>query len=779
MKKPFFHLPKDVLSDALIALAAGTGCTLALASALSLTVSAAFVAGICAALVLILAALDCIPALRFVLWPLVLAALVMTVIRNMDQLPAIQAALTLFLNGQPLALAAYSRAAVFLFGLLFTGLAAALARSGYAFFPLALLCLVMLLTVSFLGVNAAPAALTLLLFALLLSARENFVPSLRVFPAALIVMACVLLLMPLAGQTNAKLAAFAEKTKRTIGDYLFFTDARTTFSLSATGWQPLGPDRLGGPVSPTDDPVMQVYTSGRTLLRGTVKNTYTGSAWSDTTDQRRYLFVNPRFAVLRRDLFDQLRPQEEIRSSVLVNEPIIVSMRAQSASTLYLTQRFTSPAGEDIVAYFSPSTELFATRNLEPGSRYTFTGSRLTGASEGVRRAVLASQNQSDPYLDVVRERYLALPDSIENQVVFLSQQVTQRADNDFDRAAALCAFLQQNYPYTLAQSIPPENSDFVSWFLLEEQKGYCTAFASALAVMGRAIGLPTRYVEGYAAEPDQDNIARVTQENAHAWAEIYFSGFGWLPFDPTPGTGFIPDGMQSGEDDSRDDTDAPDDDDPQDDGAPDSDPKSSPSPTPSPTPTPEPTPEPTPTPSPTPEHNDPKVTPTPEITPAPTQQPTPEPTPTPPSPERDQEDKPPPSPVLLGLLLLILLLALIALRLYMTAPARIAARMRRVDDKLLIWYRACSEALLCLGIPALTGEGPASYLERAQAALGGSPVLYEIGKAVCIARYSAHKTSRTQVAKAEKTYRALLHHMKPLQLLRLYARRVLHGTKL
>lgn len=96
---------------------------------------------------------------------------------------------------------------------------------------------------------------------------------------------------------------------------------------------------------------------------------------------------------------------------------------------------------------------------------------------------------------------------------------------------------------------MPPDNRDFVSWFLLDERQGYCTSFATAMAVMARMVGLPSRYVEGYAATPDADGVARVTQQNAHAWAEIYFTGFGWLPFDPTPGIGNSEDGDSSSDD--------------------------------------------------------------------------------------------------------------------------------------------------------------------------------------------------------------------------------------
>lgn len=774
MKKTLFSPPKDWLLHALVTFLAGAGCVLPLAQALGLTAQPALIVGACACVTLVFSALDCLPRIRMLAYALLLAALGALAARYADRASAISSALTLFLNGQPVALAAYSRASALLLSLLFTGLAASLTRSGHAFFPLAALSVILLFIVSLLGSDVPALTLLPLVLALLLSAREPSAGALRVIPCAALVLGAVMLFAPLAGQTHPALSAFAEKLQQAIDDYLFFTDARTTFSLSATGWQPLGPDRLGGTASPTDTPVMQVYTTGRTLLRGTVKNTYTGSAWSDTTDQRRYLFINPRFFSLRRNLFDQARPGEDIRDSVLAYEPMIVSMRADASSTLYLTQRFTSPAGDGVVAYFSPSTELFATHSLEAGQRYTFTGSRLTGASEGVREAVLLSLDESDPYLAEIRERYLSLPDTLDDQVIFLAQQVAAQADNDFDRAAELCSFLQRSFAYTLIQSEPPAGADFVSWFLFEEQKGYCTSFASALAVMCRALGLPSRYVEGYAAEPDADNIARVTQESAHAWVEVYFPGFGWLAFDPTPGTGFTPDGGQNEPQQSSGGSDPE-----GENGAP----EESPTPQPSPTPTEEPTAEPTATPSPTPEHDDPSVTPTPPLTPEPTAEPTPEPPDTPapqPTPKPPQDEPPsPPDWPMLALLILLLLALLAALRLYFTSPFRLAANARRADDKLLVWYAACVQALCCMGAPPSNGEAPASYMDRVQAQLDVKPPLTELGQAICLARYSPHKLSRTHAAKAEKIYRALLARMTLRNKLRLTLTRIAKGVRL
>ena len=262
---------------------------------------------------------------------------------------------------------------------------------------------------------------------------------------------------------------------------------------------------------------MQVKTPSHALLRATVKNEYTGLAWADTTSGRRYLFVSPRFSSLRRDLFDQARPDSAILPMLPGSRTLEVTMRADAASTLFLTQRFLSPRGDGVVSYFSPSTEVLATRSLSGGDSYAFSGRLLDASVSGIRSAVLAAYDDQDPYLDAVKSMYLQLPSSVEPEVYQIAQELTAGFDNSFDRASALCLYLQRSFPYSLTQHEPPLTRDFVSWFLLEEKRGYCTAFASSMTVLARAVGLPARYVEGYAAAPDSDGIARVTQKNAHA----------------------------------------------------------------------------------------------------------------------------------------------------------------------------------------------------------------------------------------------------------------------
>lgn len=752
MKKSFFSVPRTLPLHALTTFLIGVGCVWPLSLSLGLTAPLSLCLTACGAVTLLFALLDCMPRLRALAYPLLLLAIGGSALSLRGQFSAVGAALTLMVHGQPLALAAYSQELSLLLSLVFTGIGASLSRSEQAFFPLALLEIALLFIVSFLGAQIGAASLLPLILSLLLSGRAPGVRARRIVPLCAAILAATALLMPLSAQVSPELNQLAQRVRRMLDDYLFFTDARTTFSLSATGYQPLGVSQLGGPANPEDTPVMQVRTSGRTLLRGTIKNEYDGHAWADSTSGRRYLYVNPRFYALRRDLFDQKRPSDAIRAQLPAEETITVLMRADAASTLYLTQRFSALSGHEIVPYFSPASEVFGTRSLAFGDSYTFTGLRLSGDTPGIREAVLAAAHHSDAYADTVRADYLALPDGVETGVYALAGQITQDAQTDFDRAAALCAYLRSAYPYTLAQNVPPAGRDFVSWFLLDEQQGYCTSFATAMAVMARMVGLPARYIEGYAAVPDSDSVARVTQQQAHAWVEIYFSGFGWLPFDPTPGTNDAGGTLPS--------------DDPEGDS-----PTPSPSPTATPTPSPSPAPDasPSPTPSPSPE---PDSTPTPEPD-------TPSDTPTPTPPPSDDEPPRDPPHRLWPLLLLLLLALLAALRLYLCAPAQVAGRQKNANDALLVWYRAAEDALLCMGIAPLPGEAPASFLWRAQGELHDAVKLTGLGKALCVAQYSGRALKRTQPERAQKVYAALFAQMTPWQKLRLFARRFIRGIRL
>lgn len=101
--------------------------------------------------------------------------------------------------------------------------------------------------------------------------------------------------------------------------------------------------------------------------------------------------------------------------------------------------------------------------------------------------------------------------------------------------------YLADHCSYTLTPGKVPAGRDFTEYFLFENRKGYCVHFATAAAVMLRAMGVPARYAEGYIVTADDYNSAtggwaNIRDSRAHAWVEIYYPGIGWQPFEMTPG---------------------------------------------------------------------------------------------------------------------------------------------------------------------------------------------------------------------------------------------------
>ena len=118
-----------------------------------------------------------------------------------------------------------------------------------------------------------------------------------------------------------------------------------------------------------------------------------------------------------------------------------------------------------------------------------------------------------------------------------LARDLTATAATPYDRAQAIEAYLRRSYPYTLEVGAPPAGRDVVDYFLFELKTGFCDYYATAMVVLARAAGLPARFVTGYASGTYDRFTAEyiVLQSDAHAWAEVYFPGIGWVDLNRPP----------------------------------------------------------------------------------------------------------------------------------------------------------------------------------------------------------------------------------------------------
>jgi len=138
------------------------------------------------------------------------------------------------------------------------------------------------------------------------------------------------------------------------------------------------------------------------------------------------------------------------------------------------------------------------------------------------------------------------LPRDFPPQVRTLAESITRTAPTPYAKARALQDYLRSHYTYN--ENVRPGHSDsaLVS-FLFDVKQGYCEQFAGAFAAMGRAVGLPTRVAVGFTPGRADGDVFHVETNNAHAWPEVHIAGYGWVPFEPTPGRFELTDGNHTG----------------------------------------------------------------------------------------------------------------------------------------------------------------------------------------------------------------------------------------
>lgn len=285
---------------------------------------------------------------------------------------------------------------------------------------------------------------------------------------------------------------------------------------------------VGGPIPPSnsDDTVMWVKVSDPPPLlqerggavaagsqhywRGGVFTRYNGTGWDiDQAGSKQLAFGLPTETPAGRYSLNQ---EFEITAQH-TNSLFAVNMPVRSSEGTSL--RFISPDGNAVVE--------------GPASKYDVT-SWASNASAGQLRA-----DTTEYPLDVSL-LYLQLPDSLPQRVRDLAARITADARTPYDKAIRVQNYLRVTYPYQLDVPRPPAGADVVDYFLFEAPGGFCSYYASAMAVMLRAAGVPARIVTGFATgEYDQSrNAYRVPARAAHAWVEVYFPHYGWVEFEPT-----------------------------------------------------------------------------------------------------------------------------------------------------------------------------------------------------------------------------------------------------
>ncbi len=361
----------------------------------------------------------------------------------------------------------------------------------------------------------------------------------------------------------------------------YFSNTPSEFGLSLTGYSENNGELNNKGRSLIKDNNIALKISGASTSRpiyliGSVSNIYTGSSWEKSTEQDlpvieeyKLDFVELTYALARQDKEiienNQLikRVGFKIRYNNIKTKTFFYPLKTSNFLTLedskHLITKNSNIVFEKAKGRGTTYETSFYEMNLK-GEAFTemlreadkFTYDNATAVKpdsvEYINKKVLIKSNAIHPEnywdfyeilgerADLIKKNYTMLPDTLPDRVRELAKEITMGYDTKYDKLMAIEAYLRQ-YEYTLSPEKVPEGEDFIDYFLFESRKGYCTSYATAMAILGRCIGIPTRYMEGYLAkfiDRDKKGMYSVKNSQAHAWAEAYIEGVGWIPFEAT-----------------------------------------------------------------------------------------------------------------------------------------------------------------------------------------------------------------------------------------------------
>ncbi len=288
------------------------------------------------------------------------------------------------------------------------------------------------------------------------------------------------------------------------------------------------PDLFTMPGGPINLPGIELFrVRGTDYPRWRVRTYvhYVGSGWRISNE-----LEDPQPPVLK--LSDKFLEMTWSPENKLSSEPIKASVAGSGQRIVALL----SP-GEALKLQISPSSRIIVLRT-KSGCLYPITPLRISAYNI---TAIPIPENlpskRSPRPLSPEERRVLSYFPSYLYRVRELAEQVTQGVAMPYEKAKALETFLRTQYRYS---DSPPylagRNIDVVTFFLFEAKEGACDWFASALALMCRAVGIPARVVTGfYSDEVDTDGSLVIRANDAHAWVEAYIDGHGWITLDATP----------------------------------------------------------------------------------------------------------------------------------------------------------------------------------------------------------------------------------------------------
>ncbi len=273
----------------------------------------------------------------------------------------------------------------------------------------------------------------------------------------------------------------------------------------------------------TDTIMMYVSSPAWSYWRGYAYDSYDGVRWTQSDDTLRTLDSTLRGSFL---FLSGYRGESFVQSFYIVQDmPNILWIGGTPVEAFF-------PAEELAVDAYGG---IRVGEPIRAGTVYSVVSAILHYDADSLRTV-----NFTDNTLihRIITANDLQLPETTTERTRQLAKQITEGIDTVYDQVIAVRDYLLSEYAYDFHPPPQAPDTDAVDQFLFVDQRGVCEHFVSAMVVMLRSIGIPARFVVGYGSGDFNPftNFYEVRASDAHAWVEVYFPGYGYIAFDPTPG---------------------------------------------------------------------------------------------------------------------------------------------------------------------------------------------------------------------------------------------------
>lgn len=337
-------------------------------------------------------------------------------------------------------------------------------------------------------------------------------------------------------------------------------DSSNRPGLSSSSGYSRDDSELGGGFQYDYSEVMSITTDHRSYWRGETRSYYTGEGWEnqmviDLGGQSKDAYVPENEPLNDEDFWDTSKLE------TVENNYTVLMSSEQSYPVLFSAYRLENyQISEDIEELqdrirWSAESEVLRWNDGDdfyPQS-YTLQSSLPVVDPAGLRESYKNTDIQLADYN--ISEKYVQLPESLPQRVFDLTDSIVAEKQTVYDQVKSIETYLSLEFPYTNEPDLSKVKSeDFVDGFLFELQEGYCDYYSTAMVVMVRSLGIPARWVKGFSPgqlpeelldefipedellNEDTSGTYVVRNADAHSWVEVYFPGYGWIPFEPTSG---------------------------------------------------------------------------------------------------------------------------------------------------------------------------------------------------------------------------------------------------